>query len=118
MNALRLVALLGTVCGAWLAAADSPEVIEYHLNSPISPITVGFVKHAVEQARDAHAAALIIRLDTPGGLVDATRSIVQELVSCPIPVIAYVGPSGARAGSAASVGPDAGGSFDNAHALG
>jgi membrane-bound serine protease (ClpP class) len=61
---------------------------------------VEIINHAIEQAQSEHAAALLIRLDTPGGLLDATRQIIRQLAASPIPVITYVTPSGARAASA------------------
>src|SRR6202008_4935551 len=55
----------------------------------------------IDQAKAQHAEVLLIRLNTPGGLLDATRQIVQEISASPIPVVTYVTPSGARAASAA-----------------
>jgi membrane-bound serine protease (ClpP class) len=66
----------------------------------VHPITVEIINHAIEQAQAQHAAVLLIRLDTPGGLLDATRQIIQQLSASPIPVVTYVTPSGARAASA------------------
>jgi membrane-bound serine protease (ClpP class) len=66
----------------------------------VHPITLEIISHAIEQAQVEHAALLLIRLDTPGGLLDATRQIIQQLSSSPIPVVTYVTPSGARAASA------------------
>jgi membrane-bound serine protease (ClpP class) len=58
------------------------------------------IKRALEQAAREKADALVIRLDTPGGLVSATRGIVQDVIAAPLPVIIHVTPSGARAASA------------------
>jgi membrane-bound serine protease (ClpP class) len=66
----------------------------------VHPITVEIVKHAIEQAQTERAELLLIRLNTPGGLLDATRHIIQELSASPVPVVTYVTPSGARAASA------------------
>jgi len=76
------------------------QVIAVPVDGMVHPITVEIISHAIEQAQAAHAAVLLIRLDTPGGLLDATRQIVQQLSASPIPVITYVTPSGARAASA------------------
>ncbi|MPZ41328.1 MAG: nodulation protein NfeD [Rhizobiales bacterium] len=58
------------------------------------------ITQAIEAAQAKQAAALIVRLDTPGGLVSATRTIIQALIASPVPVIVYVAPSGAHAASA------------------
>jgi membrane-bound serine protease (ClpP class) len=66
----------------------------------VHPITVEIVSHAIEQARAEHAEILLVRLSTPGGLLDATRKLIEELEASPVPVVTYVTPSGARAASA------------------
>jgi membrane-bound serine protease (ClpP class) len=58
------------------------------------------ISQAIEAAHKNQAAALVMRLDTPGGLVSATRDIIQATIAAPVPVIVYVSPSGARAASA------------------
>jgi membrane-bound serine protease (ClpP class) len=66
----------------------------------VHPITVEIVSHAIEEAQSEHAELLLIRLNTPGGLLDATRQLIQELSASPVPVVTYVTPSGGRAASA------------------
>lgn len=66
----------------------------------IDPVVAKYVAEGLEKARADSAAALLIRLDTPGGLLDATRDIVQGILNAPFPVIVYVSPRGARAASA------------------
>jgi membrane-bound serine protease (ClpP class) len=66
----------------------------------VHPITVEIVSHAIEQAQAQHAEILLVRLSTPGGLLDATRKLIEELEASPVPVVTYVTPSGARAASA------------------
>jgi membrane-bound serine protease (ClpP class) len=66
----------------------------------VHPITVEIIHHAIEQAQVEHAELLLIRLNTPGGLLDATRHLIEELEAAPVPVVTYVTPSGARAASA------------------
>jgi membrane-bound serine protease (ClpP class) len=80
--------------------APVPQVIAVPVDGVVHPITVEIISHAIEQAQAEHAAVLLIRLDTPGGLLDATRQIIQQLSASPIPVVTYVTPSGARAASA------------------
>ena len=89
---------------ACLIVASSPaqtaHVIQVDLDHVIHPLSVEIVTEALEQARKENAAAVVIRLNTPGGLLSATQQIVQQIVASPVPVITYVGPSGGRAASA------------------
>jgi len=80
--------------------APSPRVVAVPVDGVVHPITVEIINHAIEQAQAEHAVVLLIRLNTPGGLLDATRQIIQQLSASPIPVVTYVTPSGARAASA------------------
>ncbi len=66
----------------------------------ISPVTAQYIDKAIERAKIEKARCLIIVLDTPGGLLTSTRSIVKSIMNSPVPVVVYVAPSGARAGSA------------------
>jgi membrane-bound serine protease (ClpP class) len=70
------------------------------IDGVVHPITVEIVSHAIEQAQAEHAELLLIRLSTPGGMLDATREIIQKLSASPVPIVTYVTPSGARAASA------------------
>lgn len=92
---LILVALL-----AALLAPAAPKVIAVNVGGMVHPVTVEIVGHAIEQADRENAAAVLLRLNTPGGLLDATREINSRIVSSRVPVIAYVTPSGGRAASA------------------
>jgi membrane-bound serine protease (ClpP class) len=89
---------------ALLAAAAGPAraatVSTLELDAVIGPVTVRLVAGAIEQARKDGATALVILLDTPGGLERSMRSIVRDMLSSPVPVVVYVSPTGARAGSA------------------
>jgi membrane-bound serine protease (ClpP class) len=94
---MRLVLLL---FAAAMAAHGAPKVIAVNIDSVIHPITVEIVGHAIDEATRENAAAVLLRLNTPGGLLDATREISSRIVASPVPVIAYVTPSGGRAASA------------------
>ena len=85
---------------ASLAAVAQPRVVAVTLNGVVHPITVEIVDHALALAEREGADAVLIRLDTPGGLLEATREITQSIVASPVPVITYVTPSGGRAASA------------------
>jgi membrane-bound serine protease (ClpP class) len=78
----------------------APFVYRVVIDGAISPASAEFLTDAIERAEDEGAAALVVELDTPGGLVDSTRDIVQGILASRVPVIVYVAPSGARAGSA------------------
>ena len=82
------------------AASLSARVIQVDIDSIVHPVTVSVVKSAIAEAQREHADALLIRLSTPGGFMDATREIIEEIFHSPVPVIMWTGPSGARAASA------------------
>ena len=78
----------------------APRVVAVSITGEIHPITVEIVSHAIEQAQSENAALLLVRINTPGGLLDATREVIQKLDASPVPVVTYVAPSGARGASA------------------
>jgi len=78
----------------------SAEVLVVEINSSINPATVDFVNDAIREATTKKSEIILILLDTPGGLVSSTREIVKSIMSSDIPVVVYVYPDGARAGSA------------------
>ncbi|MFW5489412.1 MAG: NfeD family protein [Desulfovibrio sp.] len=82
------------------SATHPRQVVYLQIESAISPAQVDLVEDAVAHAVSINAGLLLIRLDTPGGLVDSMRKIVQSILNSPVPVAVWVGPSGARAASA------------------
>ena len=82
------------------AASSRPQVLVTDIKGVIAPVTVEIVARAIEQAANNNDAALVLRIDTPGGLMDSMRDISQRIIASPVPVITWVGPSGARAASA------------------
>jgi membrane-bound serine protease (ClpP class) len=70
------------------------------VNGTINPITAEFIHESIRVSREKGALALVIQLDTPGGLLTSTHAIVKDILSAPVPVIVYVAPSGAGAASA------------------
>ena len=85
---------------ASLSVSAAPRIVAINVDGIIHPVTVEIISHAIDQAVRENAAAVLIRLNTPGGLLDATREITSKIVASPVPVIAYVTPSGGRAASA------------------
>lgn len=75
-------------------------VVSIKIDGPINPVTADFIKEGIEHARYKNATCLLIHLNTPGGLLQSTREIVTSLLESPVPVIVYVSPEGAHAGSA------------------
>jgi membrane-bound serine protease (ClpP class) len=99
---LRIVSFFVMAAFAISAGAQTPpaRVLAVNIDGMVHPITVEIVSHALEQAQAQHAEILLIRLNTPGGLLDATRHLIEELAASPVPVVTYVTPSGGRAASA------------------
>jgi membrane-bound serine protease (ClpP class) len=81
-------------------AFAAPKVLAVHFPTEVNPVTQDYVNHQIQVANDQHYDAVAIVLDTPGGLSDSMRKIVQKELSSRIPVIVYVSPEGARAASA------------------
>jgi len=87
----------------WLlfsSATARAEVLKIVINDTIHPMTTEYVERALATAQAENAKAVLIEINTPGGLLGATRDIIEKLLASPVPVIIYVTPSGSRAGSA------------------
>jgi membrane-bound serine protease (ClpP class) len=82
----------------WVGSQRHVDAIE--VAGPINPACADFIADSIAQAQSDGAAALIILIDTPGGLLSSARDIVKTLLNSPVPVIAYVAPAGASAASA------------------
>ncbi|WP_242392882.1 NfeD family protein [Anaeromyxobacter oryzisoli] len=99
--ALLLAARAGAAVGAPAPPpTTAPRVIAAEVKGPITSGTAEYLAAALARAKAEGAAAVAITLDTPGGALDATREIVQGMLASDVPVIVWVGPAGARAGSA------------------
>ncbi|MCZ7585529.1 MAG: hypothetical protein M5R36_20510 [Deltaproteobacteria bacterium] len=81
-------------------SASRPRVMVITLNATVNPGSADFFKTSIERVENSGFDALVIELDTPGGLVDSTREIVKDFLAAELPIIVYVTPPGARAGSA------------------
>jgi membrane-bound serine protease (ClpP class) len=99
-RALALALLLLAATPAAATAATAAPVDTVKIDGVISPVTLRLVEAALARAQNDHAAALVIQLDTPGGLERSMRAICQRLLNAEVPVIVYVAPTGARAASA------------------
>ncbi|SFD26581.1 membrane-bound serine protease (ClpP class) [Thiohalospira halophila DSM 15071] len=93
---LPLALLLFAVGGTPAEAA----VHRLSVDGPIGPATAGYIEQGLDEAATEGAAAVLLQLDTPGGLTSSTRRINDAILASPVPVIGYVAPAGARAASA------------------
>ena len=100
--ALIAVGFGGAMLSFWVSSveAQAPHAVVVEIDEPIQPSTASFLERVVNEAEDGGARFVVIRLDTPGGLYDSTRDIVETILESEIPVIVYVSPSGAQAASA------------------
>jgi len=103
LKIVRILILVGLLLAAFTTiqaqAADS-TINVLTVKGAINPVLVDYIGDGIEQAEDDGAIALIIQMDTPGGLDTAMRDIIQDIVNSRVPVVVYVSPSGARAASA------------------
>jgi membrane-bound serine protease (ClpP class) len=83
-----------------LCAASSAEILKIVVNDSIHPITDEYIGRAIAEAERNKDQALLIEINTPGGLLESTRDIIEKILASPVPVIIYVTPSGSRAASA------------------
>ena len=82
------------------ACAQQPTVDKFILDDTIQPVSADELTRAIARANSDGASALLIQMDTPGGLVESMRAMVAAILGSHVPIIVYVSPSGARAGSA------------------
>jgi membrane-bound serine protease (ClpP class) len=83
-----------------LVASCSADVLKIVVDDAIQPVTAEYIQRALEVASRDKDQAVLIEMNTPGGLVESTREIIDKIVASPVPVIVYVTPAGSRAGSA------------------
>ncbi len=92
--------IFGLVTALILSSVSFAEVLKIVVNDTIQPITEEYIARAIDEAQRRHAQAILIEINTPGGLVESTRHIIEKITASQVPVIVYVAPSGSRAGSA------------------
>ena len=85
---------------AWGSQTAERKVCVARVQGTIGPATAGYLARAIGEAAGQQAECLIIELDTPGGLLDSTKEIIQSFLRSPVPIVVYVSPQGAWAGSA------------------
>ena len=102
LTTLKRLLIALCLCAAVVpaAAAAPPRVLAIHFTEDVNPVTQDWLNHELGRAADGHYAAAVILLDTPGGLEESMRKIVQKELAVPVPVVVYVTPNGARAASA------------------
>src|SRR6202167_648203 len=92
--------LLGLVASLVLSSISSAEVLKIVVNDTIQPVTEEYIARVIDEAQRRKDQAVLIEINTPGGLVESTRHIIDKITNSQVPVIVYVAPSGSRAGSA------------------
>jgi membrane-bound serine protease (ClpP class) len=96
-----LILLAGiSLSGICRAEVLKAEVLKIVVNDTIQPITEEYIARGIDEAHRRNDQAILIEINTPGGLVDSTREIIEKITASPVPVIIYVTPGGSRAGSA------------------
>ncbi|HAG07854.1 MAG: Uncharacterized protein XD69_0157 [Clostridia bacterium 62_21] len=99
---ILLVFFTGLVApaAAVLPPAPGRHVVVLHVDGPIVPVVARYVERGLEEAARSRAQACIIQLNTPGGLLETTQAIVQDMLGSPVPVVVFVSPAGGWAASA------------------
>jgi membrane-bound serine protease (ClpP class) len=83
-----------------MAASASAQVLKVVINDTIQPISAEYISRAIDQAHRSHDQAVLIEINTPGGMLSSTSVIIEKITASPVPVIVYVTPTGGHAGSA------------------
>src|SRR5438128_5475127 len=94
------IAILGAGAGHAGAASPGPAVVELKLEGVVDPFVASYVSDGISQAEADGAPAVLVTIDTPGGLDSSMRQIIKAILASRVPVICYTAPSGARAASA------------------
>ncbi len=95
-----LVIVVWVIAVGVLSSVSSAEVLKVVVNDTIQPITRDYIARAIDEAHRRNDQAVLIEINTPGGLVESTREIIEKITNSSVPVIIYVTPSGSRAASA------------------
>lgn len=95
-----VVLAMATVSGSASDGNESARIRVLTLNGTIGPATADYLVRGIEQAATAKADLVVLRMDTPGGLMESMRKVISTILASPVPVATYVSPAGARAASA------------------
>ena len=98
-----LIGLVGSTLSAGLSVlyASGPNIAVAHVNGVIDPGTERYLSRVIDKvSKDSNTHVLVVVLNTPGGLIDSTRTIVDKVLTSDVPIVVYVSPNGARAASA------------------
>lgn len=97
---LRVLGILSILAVLACGSLQAQQVVRLTVDGAINPVVADYIRAGVAQAEKDKAEALLINLNTPGGLLKSTRQIVSDMLEAKVPIIVYVSPSGAHAGSA------------------
>ncbi|MDQ3619329.1 MAG: nodulation protein NfeD [Actinomycetota bacterium] len=102
MRAVRLLTVAGflAILAAPAAASNGDLIVGLTLDGVVDPFEASYITGQIDDAETAGASAVLITIDTPGGLDSSMRDIIQSILNSPVPVVCYVAPEGARAASA------------------
>ena len=101
-KAFRLTFFISLLAGVLVssgARAATPAIEVLHVEGTIVPIVADYIDRGIEQAETKGSTVVIIQLNTPGGLLDTTQTIVERILNAKVPVVVYVSPAGGWAGS-------------------
>ena len=102
---MKKIVSLFLFIAVWVATAAfcpraSAQILKITVDDTIQPISQEYIARAIDEAHRSNAQAILIEMNTPGGLVSSTREIIEKITKSPVPVIVYVTPTGGHAGSA------------------
>jgi membrane-bound serine protease (ClpP class) len=95
-----LGAVLAFAAGAGATSPEQPRVLAVEFANDVNPVTQDYLTDQIDRANDDHYDAVVIEMDTPGGLDSSMRAIIKGMLASHVPVVVYVYPEGARAASA------------------
>src|SRR5258708_34000295 len=91
--------LVGLIALLVVSSDSSAEILKIVVNDTIQPITEEYIARALDEAQRRNDQAVLIEINTPGGLIESTRRIIEKIANSQVPGILYVTPTASRAGS-------------------